>query len=104
MDLCETALLDCFPEVRAHSVHLSIARYSLMQALSDFLNWQCGWAEIGRKLEEKTGEPDIGNFWPYLWRRFEEASQTTPTKGSLRLNSEQISQQKQMEDWLELAK
>ncbi len=104
VDLYEAALLDCFPEVVARSVHLSIARYSLMQALSDFLNWQCGWVEIGRELEEKTREPDIGNFWPYLWRRFEEASQRIPAKGGLRLNSEQVSQQKQMEDWLELDK
>lgn len=104
VDLYETALLDCFPEVTAHSVHLSIARYSLMQALSDFLNWQCGWAEIGRKLEEETKEPDIGNFWPYLWRRFQDASSTAPSDWPLILDAEHVLRQRQMEDSLELGK
>ncbi|HCH0556341.1 TPA: hypothetical protein NKO30_006471 [Pseudomonas aeruginosa] len=53
------------------------------------------------KFEENTREPDIRSFWSYLWRRFEESSQEVSTKGILRLNSEHISQQKQMEDWLE---
>ena len=101
VDVYETALLDCFPEVVAHSVHLSIARYSLMQALSDFLNWQCGWAEIGGKLEEEAKESNTGDFWPSLWQRFEETSQAAPINKSLKFNSEQVSQQKQMEDMLE---
>lgn len=104
IDLYETALLDCFPEVVARSVHLSIARYSLMQALSDFLDWQCGWAEIRRKVDGKSNSVDTGKFWLSLWQRFEEASRKTSPDWSPELDAEQISNQKRMDDQLELDK
>jgi hypothetical protein len=101
LDLYETALLDCFPEVLARSTHLSIARYSLMQALADFLDWQCGWVLVGRQAEV-TLEDRTEEFWSSLWRRFEAASAKNATTHVLMLDSALILRQKDIEDLLEI--
>ncbi len=100
IDLYETALLDCFPEVVGVTVQLSVARHPLLQSLSDFLDWQCGWADIRRRAEEKTGEVGTGDFWPSLCRRVEEAAVATASR-HIELDSEQIARVKQQSDELE---
>lgn len=78
IDLYEHGVLDCFPEVVGRNAHLSVARHPLMQALSDFLCWQCNWAGPHEALDA-TGGASVrtGDFWPLLWSRLEKAASNT---------------------------
>lgn len=101
IDLYEHRVIDCFPEVLASSLHLSIARHALMQALSDFLDWQCGWAEARRGSNKKVSASGIGRLWPSLWRRFEDAPQKAPTKSNIELYPQLVLQQQRLNEKIE---
>lgn len=102
IDLYEHGVLDCFPEVVGRSLHLSVARYPLMQALCDFLDWQSGWAETNDVVYRLEHEAVIaGDFWPSLWNRLEGAADTVSLPKQVDAISAEIERIRRREEDLE---